>query len=95
MNAAEKLRQEMVNGGVVDREKVLATVTNGIKENGYCLVWEPYNCPSKIKYGDCNIEISSLTELTAIKEICRVEGFHIKPAYHPASGRAYGYEVSL
>ena len=84
----------MVNGGVVDREKVLATVTNGIKENGYCLEREPYNCPS-IKYGDCNIEISSLTELTAIKEICRAEGFHIKTAYHPASGLAYGYEVSL
>lgn len=95
MNAAEKLRKEMVNGGIVDREKVLATVTNGIRENGYCLVWDPYSGRSKIHYGDCNIEIAELAELTAIKQICLEEGFKVRNAYHPVSGRSYGYEISL
>lgn len=95
MNAAERLRKEMVSGGIVDREKVLATVTNGIKENGYSLVWDPYGGVNKIKYGDCNIQFSSVEEEEAIRQICLEEGFNVKKAYHPTSGRWYGYEISL
>lgn len=95
MNASEQLRNEMLNGGIVDKKKVLATITNGIKKNGYCLVWIPYNAPKQIHYGNCDIEIAESAELTAIKEICRAEGFCVKNAYHPVSGRNYGYEISL
>ena len=95
MNAAEKLRNEMVNGGIIDKDMVLKTVMNGIRQNGYCLVWDPYTGRSKIHYGDCNIEIAELSELTAIKEFCQSEGFRVKPAYHPVSGRSYGYEITL
>lgn len=95
MNAAEKLKKEMVNGNIVDREKVLATVTNGIMKKGYCLVWDPYGGRSKIHYGNCDIEIAELAELAAIKQICLEEGFHVKNAYHPVSGRNYGYEITI
>ena len=95
MTTAENLRNEMLNSSLVDKDKVLATVKNGIKRYGYCLVWEPYSRPSEIHYGDSNIETSKPSETTAIKEICRAEGFYIKPAYHPISGRCYGFEVSL
>lgn len=95
MKAAEALKNEVANGGIVDREKVLTTVVNGIRTNGSCLVWDPYTGRSNIHYGDCNIEIAKLAELTAIKQICLEEGFHVRNAYHPASGRCYGYEISL
>lgn len=95
MNAAEKLRSEMLNGGIIDKNKVLNIIANGIRENGYCLVWEPYNTPSQIRYRDCTIEISDLKEEVAIKELALKEGFHVRNAYHPASGRPYGIEISL
>jgi len=95
MNAANQLRSELLNNGIIDKQKVLQCITNGIKANGYCLVWEPYNTPSKIIYRDCSIEISDLKEEVAIKELALLEGFRVKNAYHPASGRPYGIEISL
>ena len=32
MNAAEQLRQELVNSNLFDKDKVIKTVTNGIKK---------------------------------------------------------------
>ena len=95
MNAAEMLRKEIVNSDIIDKKKVLETVTNGIRQNGYCLVWEPYSGRSHIVYGSCNIEIARLEEEVAIKEYCQAQGFRIRRAFHPASGREYGFEVSL
>ena len=95
MNAAEQLRNEMLNSGIIDKKRVLEIIANGIKEYGYCLVWEPYNQRSHIVYGDCTIEISDLKEEVAIKELALKEGFHVKNAYHPASGRVYGIDIYL
>ena len=95
MNAAEKLRTELVNSNVIDKKKVMEVITEGIKSYGYAEVIVPYNNRSKIFYGDCHIEVAELNELTAIKEYALSEGFHVKTAYHPVSGRNYGYEISL
>lgn len=95
MNAAEQLRQEIVNNEIIDKKKVLESVINGIRQNGYCLVWEPYSQRSKIVYGSCNIEIARSEEKEAIRQYCLSQGFRIKRAFHPASGREYGFEVRL
>jgi len=95
MNAAEQLRQEIVNSELIDKKKVLESVTNGIRQNGYCLVWEPYSGRSKIVYGSTTIEIARLEEEEAIKQYCLAQGFHVRRAFHPASGREYGFEVRL
>lgn len=95
MTAAEQLRNEIVNSNIIDRKKVLESITNGIRTNGECLVYEPYNPPSEIIYNSCSIQISSLNEETAIREFALSQGFSIKRAYHPVSGRLYGFYVTL
>ena len=96
MNAAEQLRNQLVNGNLFDRKKVLETVTNGIVNNGgLSEIIIPYNPPCKIRYGSYDIECSSSEELEGIKEFLKKEGFRIRTAYHPISGRAYGYEARL
>ena len=94
MNAAEQLRMELVNSKQFDKAEVIETVRNGIKNGGYSEVIVPYNEPSRVSYGSCHIECSS-EQCEAIKEFLKSEGFRISTAYHPVSGRPYGYEVRL
>lgn len=95
MNTAEQLRQEIANSNIIDKQKVLESVVNGIRQNGYCLVWEPYSGRSKIVYGSGSIEIARLEEEEAIRQYVLSQGFHVRRAFHPASGREYGFEVRL
>lgn len=94
MNAADKLRNSLANSSLFDRQKVLASVTNGIRNNGDCEIIVPYNPPAQVVYGDSHIECD-YNHLSAIKEFLRQEGFSMRTAYHPVSCRAYGYIVSL
>lgn len=95
MNAADRLRNSLANSNVFDKQKVLDTVANGIKNNGgLCEIIVPYNAPSHVVYYDCHIECD-YEHLSAIKEFLSQEGFKLRTAYHPISGRSYGYEVSL
>ena len=94
MNAAEQLRNELRNSASFDKKKVIETVANGIMNGGYCEIIVPYNPPASVVYGGCHIECS-YEALEPIKQFLRSEGFSFKTAYHPVSGRAYGYEVSL
>lgn len=95
MNAAEQLRSEILHSSTIDKKAVLDAVMEGIRHNGECLVWEPYNAPEKTKYNPGSIEIASLEDETAIREYCIFQGFRIKRAFHPTSGRAYGFYVTL
>ena len=96
MNAAQQLKNELVNGELFDKRKVLETVSNGIRNNGgLSEIIIPYNPPSKIRYGSYDIECSSSEEMEGIKEFLKQQGFRIRTAYHPVSGRAYGYEARL
>ena len=95
MTAAEQLRKEIANSDIIDRKKVLESIINGIRTNGECLVYEPYNPPSEIIYNSGSIQISSLKEETAIREFALSQGFRIMRAYHPVSGRLYGFYVKL
>ena len=95
MTAAQQLRSEILHSSTIDKGKVLESVRNGIKNCGECLVWEPYNAPSKTIYNSGSIEVGSLEDETAIKEYCLSQGFRIKRAFHPVSGRAYGFYVTL
>lgn len=94
MNAAEQLRRELANSSSFDKEEVLATVANGIKNGGYSEIIVPYNEPSKPSYGYNHIECS-YEQCEAIKEFLIKQGFRIRRAYHPVSGRPYGYEARL
>lgn len=95
MNAAEQLKIQMANSGLFDKQKVLESTTKGIQENGYCEIIAPYNMPDRIVYGDCHIEVASGRQMEAIAEFLKQEGFRIRPAYHPVSGRNYGYKATL
>ena len=95
MTAAEQLRREILSSNSIDKNKVLESVRNGILKSGKCLVWDPYDAPKKTVYNDGSIEVASLEDATAIKEYVIAQGFRVKRAYHPASGREYGFEVML
>lgn len=95
MTEAEKLRQEILKASAIDKQKVLESVRSGIKRNGECLVYEPYNPPKTTIYNSGSIEVGALEDETAIKEFVLSQGFRIKRAYHPVSGRAYGFYVIL
>ena len=96
MNAAEKLRNELRNSDLFDRKKVLETVTNGIKNNGgYSEITYPYHMISKIHYGSYDIEVATSEQMEGIVQFLKDEGFRIRKAYHPVSGRDYGYAAYL
>ena len=95
MNTAEQLRIQMANSDLFDKQKVLASTANGIREYGYCEIIAPYNTPDRIVYGDCHIEVATGRQMEAIAEYLKQEGFRIRPAYHPVSGRNYGYKATL
>ena len=94
MNTAEKLRQELASSALFDKAEVLETVKNGVKNGGYSEIIVPYNEPSKVHCGQYHIECS-YEQCEAIKEFLKQEGFRIKTAFHPVSGRPYGYEARL
>lgn len=98
MNAAEQLRQELVNSNLFDKDKVIKTVTNGIKNNGgysEILYYGRGMSPASISYGSYNIECSSEKQLQAIKEYLKTQGFQVGVARHPISYREIGYKISL
>lgn len=98
MNAAEQLRQELVNSNLFDKDKVIKTVTNGIKNNGgysEILYYGRGMSPASISYGSYNIECSSEKQLQAIKEYLKTQGFRVGVARHPISYREIGYKISL
>lgn len=95
MTAAEELRNEIANSNIIDKKKVLESITNGIRTEGVCLVYQPYNPPSEIIYNSRSIQITSPKEETAIREFALSQGFSIMRAYHPVSGREYGFYVTL
>ena len=94
MNAAEQLRDQLINGGLFDKQEVLNTVINGIKNGGYSEIIVPYNPPQRVVCGTHHIECSD-EQCEAIKEFLKSQGFRVRRAYHPVSGRPYGYEASL
>lgn len=95
MKAADKLRNSLANSGLFDKQKLLDTVANGIRNNGgHCEIIVPYNAPSHVVYCGCHIECD-YSHLAAIKEFLQQEGFSFRSARHPISGRPYGYEVTL
>lgn len=94
MNAADTLRQELAASNLFDKEKVIKTVTNGIKNNGgISEIWE-YARKSGVSYGSYDIECSNEAG-TAIAEYLRGQGFKVRNNYHPISGHWCGYQVSL
>ena len=95
MNAAEALKRELSNSSLFDKEKVLATVINGIKNNGGWseIIYDGYR--GKLYYGSYDVECATSAECEGIKEYLKSEGFRIGTAYHPASGRPYGYKAYL
>lgn len=93
MTEAEKLRQEILKASAIDKQKVLESVRSGIKRNGECLVYGPYG--TEIVYKSGSIEVCSIKQEESIKEYVLSEGFRIKKAYHPISGREYGFYVIL
>ena len=95
MTAAEQLRREILSSNSIDKNKVLESVRNGILKCGKCLVWEPFDAPKKTVYNKGSIEVASLEDETAIKEFVISQGFRVKRAYNPASGREYGCEGML
>ena len=94
MNAAEKLRQELMNSGLYDEEKVLATVMNGIRKNGGISEILEYNRMSGVSYGSYDISCSNEAG-EAIAQFLRHQGFRVRNSYHPISGHWQGYAVSL
>lgn len=98
MNAAEKLRNELINSNLFDKEKVIKTVTNGIKNNGgysEILYYGNRMSSGSISYGSYDIECGSNEQLEAIKEFLKTQGFSIRIARHPVSYRDIGYKISL
>lgn len=95
MTAAEQLRREICSTSSIDKNKVLESVRKGIIKCGECLVWEPYNAPENTVYNAGSIEVASLEDETAIKQFVISQGFRVKRAFHPASGRQYGFYVML
>ncbi len=96
MNAADKLRNELQNSSLIDKQKVLETVANGIAKNGgYSEVTVGYNPVSRVVYGSYDIECPSFQEVEAIKQYVISQGFKVRRAFHPISGREYGIAVFL
>lgn len=93
MSYAEQLKQEIVNSGLFDKQKVLETISNGIKSNGESCITE-YARMSGVTYGKCNIECGNANG-HAIASFLRDEGFKVKNDYHPISGHWCGYIVTL
>lgn len=96
MTAADKLRQELQNSPLFDKTKVLETVSNGIAKNGgYSEVTVSYNPAPDIYYGTYDIDCPSFQEVEAIKQFVISQGFKVRRAFHPISGREYGIAVYL
>jgi|GEM_PF-4064272 len=94
MNEAEKLRNDLINGGLFDKKKVLATVTNGIRHNGGISEIIEYYAKSGVSYGSYDITCSNEAG-EAIAQYLRQQGFKVRNSYHPISGHWQGYQVSL
>ena len=98
MNAAEQLRQELLNSNLFDKGKVIKTVINGIKNNGgysEILYYGRRMSSESISYGSYDIECGCEEQLQAIKEYLKTQGFRIGVARHPISYREIGYKISL
>lgn len=95
MTAAEELRRELANSDIIDKKKVMAAVENGIRNVGECLVLKPYGATPEIIYGTESIKVGTLAAETAIKQFVLSQGFRIRRAFHPVSGREYGFYVTL